>query len=227
VKAGWLDVTSPPDSEGWQWGEVPPDYYEVWRELGGSPILSVALKIRLDLDDIARNMALFPDRSHELWYEDLISSPEATLRAICEFADLDWTPGFAQVVRAMSFYDSTRRWTRHLTEEQGNVVLEFLKRTEASPSLRRAFLQGRPRVRPPDEWGSRPSVATTCPCTLHDSGYPLAVAGCRPGMREPGVGDSVVARGEVPRGLLDAPVGVIGAPLARMDAVVAHHASGG
>ena len=66
VKAGWLDVTSPPDSEGWQWGEVPPDYYEVWRELGGSPILSVALKIRLDLDDIARNMALFPDRCHEL-----------------------------------------------------------------------------------------------------------------------------------------------------------------
>ncbi len=131
VKAGWLDVTSPPDSEGWQWGEVPPDYYEVWRELGGSPILSVALKIRLDLDDIARNMALFPDRSHELWYEDLISSPEATLRAICEFADLDWTPRFAQVVRAMSFYDSTRRWTRHLTEEQGNVVLEFLTRTEA------------------------------------------------------------------------------------------------
>ena len=48
-----------------------------------------------------------------------------------------------------------------------------------------------------------------------------------PGMREPGVGDSVVARGEVPRGLLDAPVGVIGAPLARMDAVVAHHVSPG
>ena len=31
----------------------------------------------------------------------------------------------------MSFYDSTREWRRHLTEEQGSLVLEFLKRTEA------------------------------------------------------------------------------------------------
>jgi Sulfotransferase family len=131
VKAGWLDVTSPPDSEDWQWGEVPPDYYEVWRDLGSSPILSVALKIRLDLDDIARNMDLFPDRCHELWYEDLISTPEATLRAICEFADLGWTSRFGRVVSGMSFYDSTREWRRHLTEEEGSLVLEFLKRTEA------------------------------------------------------------------------------------------------
>jgi hypothetical protein len=130
AKAGWLDVTSPPDSEGWQWGKVPPDYYQVWRELGGSPVLTVALKMRLDLDDIARNVALFPDGCHELWYEDLISSPETTLRTICEFAGLDWTPRFERVVGAMSFYDSTRKWRRHLTEAQGDLVMEFLKRTD-------------------------------------------------------------------------------------------------
>jgi hypothetical protein len=130
VKAGWLDVTSPPDSEEWQWGKVPPSYLEVWRELGGGPFLSVALKMRLDLDDIAANMALFPERSHELTYEDLIRCPEATMKAICDFAELDWTPRFERIVRAMGFYDPTGKWRRHLTEEQGNLVVEFLRRTE-------------------------------------------------------------------------------------------------
>jgi Sulfotransferase family len=131
VKAGWLDVTSAPGSEDWQWGDVPPAYYEVWRELGGDPVLTAALKMRLDLDDIARNMALFPDRCHELWYEDLITSPETTLRAICQFADLEWTPRFERVVGAMSFYDSTNTWRQLLSEEQGDLVLEFLRRTDA------------------------------------------------------------------------------------------------
>ena len=83
VKAGWLDVTSPPDSERWQWGPVPSKYYETWRQLGGDPVLTAALKMRLDLDDIARNMDLFPGRCYELTYEDLIAGPENTLRAIC------------------------------------------------------------------------------------------------------------------------------------------------
>jgi omega-hydroxy-beta-dihydromenaquinone-9 sulfotransferase len=131
VKAGWLDVTSPPDSEEWQWGEVPPAYGEVWRELGGDAVLTAALKMRLDLDDIARNMALFPDRCHELWYEDLIANPKTTVRAICDFADLEWTARFERVVGAMSFYDTTSTWRQHLTEEQGDLVLEFLRRTDA------------------------------------------------------------------------------------------------
>jgi hypothetical protein len=136
VKAGWLDVTSPPDGRDWQWGKVPPEYLEVWRELGGGPLLSVTLKMRLDLDDIDRNMALFPDRCHELWYEDLIGGPETTMRAICEFAGLEWTPPFERIVRTMGFYDPTGKWKRHLTEEQGNLVLEFLRRTDARAGSR-------------------------------------------------------------------------------------------
>jgi hypothetical protein len=131
VKAGWLDVTSPPDSERWQWGQVPSKYYKAWRQLGGDPVLTAALKMRLDLDDIARNMELFPGRCHELTYEDLIAGPQNTLRAICAFTELEWAPRFERVVGAMNFYDSTGKWREHLTEEQGNLVLEFLKRTDA------------------------------------------------------------------------------------------------
>ncbi len=130
IKAGWLDVTSPPESDAWQWGEVRADYLELWHQLGGGPLLSVALKIRLDLDDIAANMALFPDRCMELWYEELITRPEKTLQSVCEFAALEWTPRFADSVRAMEFYDSTEKWREHLSAEEGDLILEFLRRTD-------------------------------------------------------------------------------------------------
>jgi len=131
LKTGWLDAANPPDSERWQWGRVPPSYYELWREMGGGPLLSMSLKIRLDLDDIALNMARFPDRWHELWYEDLISHPEPTMRLVCDFAGLEWTPGFERLVQETGFYNRTSKWRRYLTEEQGSLVLEFLKRSDA------------------------------------------------------------------------------------------------
>ena len=130
IKAGWLDVTSAPGTDGWQWGEVDPGLYNVWRELGGGPALSAALKVRLDLDDIARNMELFPERCHELWYEDLIRCPEATLRGVCEFLGLDWSPDFQRVIARTDFYDSTGSWKRNLGQERGEDVVEFLRRAD-------------------------------------------------------------------------------------------------
>jgi hypothetical protein len=130
IRAGWLDVTSAPGSAGWQWGEVRPEHLELWRELGGGPLLSAALKIRLDLEDISSNMALFPDRCQEHTYEDLISRPSATLRAICEFAGLPWTPGFDRTIAATRFFDSTGKWRDHLTDEQGALVMEFMRRAD-------------------------------------------------------------------------------------------------
>jgi len=132
IKAGWLDVTSPPAGDGWQWGPVPPGHEAVWEELGGGPVLSTALKIRLDLDDIAANAALFPDRVHELSYESLITDPEPHLRRLCDFARLEWTPGFQAVVDGTEMYDSTGTWRKHLSEKDGELVLEFLRRTEPS-----------------------------------------------------------------------------------------------
>lgn len=136
IKAGWLDVTSAPDSDDWQWGPVPNAYLEQWEALGGGPLLSVALKIRLDLDDIAANMALFPARCHELSYEDLIREPQRTLSDLCEFAGLDYSPRFAQRVRATEFRDPTEKWKAHLSESEGERVLEFLRRTEGADGAR-------------------------------------------------------------------------------------------
>jgi hypothetical protein len=132
-QADWLDVSSSPDSEGWQWGEVPERLLDTWHALGGGPLLSAALKIRLDLDDIARNAELVPGRFYELTYEDLVRDPEPALRSLCESCELEWTPRFEGIVRGTRIYDSTGTWRRHLSEEQGALVLEFMERTEGPP----------------------------------------------------------------------------------------------
>ena len=130
IKAGWLDTTSPPDSPEWQWGHVEPSLLEAWKDLGGGPVLSAALKIHLDLADVASNLAMVPGRSTEIWYEDVIREPEPALRALCTFAGLDWTPGFASEVKLMGFYDPSGKWRRHLTEADGERILEFLRRAD-------------------------------------------------------------------------------------------------
>ena len=134
IKAGWLDVTSQPDTEAWQWGEVPDEYMATWSDLGGGPQLATALKIRLDIDDIAANTARLPGRVHEMTYEALISDPEPTLRELLEFAGLPWTTGFARTVAETEFYDSTQTWRKHLSDEEGDRVLEFMRRTERAPA---------------------------------------------------------------------------------------------
>lgn len=131
IQAGWLDVSSAIDSPEWQWGDVPEPYRRLWRELGGGPLLSAAVKIQLDLDDIRSNMAQLPERTSEMSYEDLITKPEPELQALLAFCELPWTPAYEAHVRELTFYDSRDRWRKHLSDAQGDLVLEFFQQAEA------------------------------------------------------------------------------------------------
>lgn len=128
AQAGWLDVTSDLDSERWQWGEVPDHYRRLWRELGGGPILSAAVKVQLDLDDIERNVEQVPDRCFELHFEELISRPRESLRAVTEFCGLRWDDRWDAEVSGLRFHDPTGKWKRYLSEEEGDRLLEFFAR---------------------------------------------------------------------------------------------------
>jgi hypothetical protein len=129
VQAGWLDVTSGLNEETWQWGEVPESYRQIWNELGASPLLSAAVKIQLDLDDIQQNINQFPGRSYEMQYEDLINSPKETLKPLLKFLELEWTPQFERVIDGKTFYNPVNKWRKYLTEEEGNLIIEFFERT--------------------------------------------------------------------------------------------------
>jgi hypothetical protein len=130
VQAGWLDVTSGLDSEKWQWGEVPTEYRQVWEELGGGPLLSAAVKIQLDLDDIHEDQALLRDRCYELQYEDLISQPQKYLREVVDFCGLVWSDKFERKVNDMKFYNPVNKWRKYLSDEEGDLVLEFFRRVK-------------------------------------------------------------------------------------------------
>ena len=131
VQAGWLDVTSAPDSQSWQWGKVPPEYYKLWQELGGSPILSAAVKIQLDLDDIRKNVAQFQSSCYKLEYEDLIREPQTSLRQLADFCELDWTQQFEDEINSMTFYNPANKWRQYLSEQEGNLIVEFFERADA------------------------------------------------------------------------------------------------
>jgi hypothetical protein len=135
IQAGWLDVTSGLDTGKWQWGEVPSYYRELWNELGRDPVLSAAVKIQLDLDDIHKNITMFPGRCYELQYEDLIAQPIKYLREIAKFCKLEWHPEFEDHIRSMKFYNPVNKWKEFLTEKQGNLIVEFFKRVEMQHSF--------------------------------------------------------------------------------------------
>lgn len=144
VKAGWLDVTTSPESPHWQWGSVPEPYRQLWQEMGGSPLLSAALKIQLDLDDLQQDYETFRGRAMRLRFEDLVSQPRESLREVCKFADLDWSSQFEKAVMSKEYYDPSDKWRKHLSDEEGELVVEFFRRAadvkraphpETAPSL--------------------------------------------------------------------------------------------
>jgi hypothetical protein len=128
AQAGWLDVTSDLDSEQWQWGEVPDQYRRLWEELGGGSILSAAVKVQLDLDDVQRNVDQVRGRCFELQFEELISRPQETLQVVTEFCGLSSGESWEAEVSRLRFYDPTGKWKRHLSEEDGERLLEFFAR---------------------------------------------------------------------------------------------------
>jgi hypothetical protein len=132
IQAGWLDVTSSPTSEDWQWGAVPASYLRIWDELGQGAILSAAVKVQLDLDDIHRNMQALPNRCYRLEYDDLIADPIGQLRALVAFCQEEWTKDFEQRMRAVEFRDTRNKWKKYLSPDEGERIQEFFRRVESA-----------------------------------------------------------------------------------------------
>jgi len=83
------------------------------------------------LDDIRKNVAQFPDRCYELQYEDLISQPQKSLQAVTRFCGLAWSRQFENEIKDMQFYNPVNKWKKYLSDDEGNLILEFFDRAEA------------------------------------------------------------------------------------------------
>ena len=130
LKAGWLNVTGDLDGEGWEWGEVPEGYRRIYRDMGGGPLLSAAVKTQLDIDDLRRNIDRFPGRCYELSYEDLVADPHRYFRETLAFCELGWDEGFERVIRTAGIRNYTDRWQQQLSPDEAKLILEFFERVE-------------------------------------------------------------------------------------------------
>ena len=131
LEAGWLNVTGDLDGPNWDWGVVPDRYRQIYEEMGGGGVLSAAVKTQLDVDDIRRNVAMFPDRCYELDYEALVADPYPFFRKMLEFCELDWDDHFERVVRAADIRNYADRWKQQIPTEEADQILEFFARVEA------------------------------------------------------------------------------------------------
>lgn len=132
VKAGWLNVTADIDSDAWEWGDVPAAYRSIWKELGGGPLLSAAIKTQLDIDDLRRNTAQFSDRCLQVDYEDLVCDPLMTMRRTMEFCELPWDDAFQRVVSSTVVHNYTAKWKQQLPESDGERIRHFFTRAQAA-----------------------------------------------------------------------------------------------
>lgn len=132
IQAGWLNVTAAPDSEKWEWGKIPDEYLRIWRDLGQKPILAAAIKTQLDIDDIRQNMVLFPGRCTELNYEDFVKDPTGSLREVLKFCELEWYPGFEDLIKNTQIYNYADKWKKFMSEEEGELIAEFYRRVRSN-----------------------------------------------------------------------------------------------
>lgn len=131
LKAGWLNVTGEIGGPAWEWGEVPGRYLDIYRSLGAGPILSAAVKTQLDIDDIRRNVAMFPGRCLEVDYEALVADPHRYFRQTLDFCGLAWDEAFERVIESAGIRDYSQRWREQIAPPDAKVIQEFFDRAEA------------------------------------------------------------------------------------------------
>ena len=148
LQAGWLNVTTDPDSKDWEWGDVPERLLRTWRDMGGGPLLSAAVKTELDLTDIRRSVELFPGRCLECRYEDLVKRPLECMRETLEFCDLQWDDDFERTVRSTALHNNVDKWRKYLSAEDGDRLSQFFNRCDGPRRSRQARAKG-PRVSAP------------------------------------------------------------------------------
>ncbi len=112
---------------GWRAGPLTAKDQTTWDSYERSFVALAALewRIRMRAVEEARR-AVDPARLLEVRYEDLCQQPEATLRAVLEFAELPSSREAAACIAATPVEDQGDRWRHRLTIEQHRILDELL-----------------------------------------------------------------------------------------------------
>ena len=102
LQMDWWEGFQGPDH--WQWGPLPVEYQDQWRESGFSfPVLAALLwKLLVDAHDAAA-AKLPADCWLEVRYEDVVARPRDAFDKMLEFVRLPGDPGFARALARQAF----------------------------------------------------------------------------------------------------------------------------
>lgn len=118
-------------TKGWRGLDMTPEQAARWDASGQSFVTLGAMELSDMFDAMVAAAPLVPrDRFLELRYEDLCDDPVGSFENVCEFSDLDFTPGFSQAVVDFGFRNTNAKWQRDLTELQQRQL-----EAELSPHL--------------------------------------------------------------------------------------------
>jgi len=93
LQMGWWDGYQGP--EHWFLGQLPKPYARRWEESGRSFVVLAALGWRMLIEAAEQARSTLPEAQWlDIRHEDVVEDPRGQLKAVLEFLELDWTPGF-------------------------------------------------------------------------------------------------------------------------------------
>lgn len=106
-------------TKGWRGLDMTPAQAERWDASGQSFVTLGAMELA-DMFDamVAATPLVSENRFLELRYEDLCDDPTGAFDAVCDFSDLEYTPGFNRSVIDFGFRNTNDKWRRDLTDLQ-------------------------------------------------------------------------------------------------------------
>jgi len=106
-------------TKGWRGLDMTPAQAQRWEASGQSFVTLGAMELADMFDAMVAATPLVPDdRFLELRYEDLCDDATGSFEAVCDFCELDYTPGFDQSVIDFGFRNTNDKWRRDLTNLQ-------------------------------------------------------------------------------------------------------------
>lgn len=121
--------------DGWhgeyqsRWGPVPERYRRFLEEGTPSFAALAAVHYSILIDNILEESQALDARSYtEIRFEDVVADPEGSLRRLCAFAGLAWTPRFERAWRKVTVHDPNTRkmriapWCENLSPAQQAII---------------------------------------------------------------------------------------------------------
>jgi omega-hydroxy-beta-dihydromenaquinone-9 sulfotransferase len=116
---GWLG----PDR--WRWDRLSDEQHALWEANGRSFVALAGFEwVMMQAAVETASRSLPASQFLQVRYEDFCADKLRTMREISEFAELEWTPGFARDVERYPARSTNFKWQSELTSEQQRILDE-------------------------------------------------------------------------------------------------------